>query len=502
MKDNLGKEVIKMKYEKLDMNSGSKYKWLLCGLILGVGLIMIINTIFSYAKYKSVDSVKLASGTINYESADLNVIAMYKNDGDGTEDIPIEKIPEVGYTFDDTKSYCTIGSDINNKITDIFEYKENKISVTIDTKGTKCYFYFEKLPPTAEDILANLFSDFTTAETGISFSTGLNGVLNVTGADTRDNGNVLYKAEDNDGSSYFFRGQAPNNWVQFANMRWRIIRINGDGTIRMIFQCNGADCTDTTGTETNAESNVAYNSEAKDNTYVGYYYGTQSASSYAETHNGNNPSTIAEAVNSWYEDNLIEYEDFIDQNAGFCNDRQSVSGVNLSYNGTGTGTSPTSYALWGRVYKNGRSRQQHIPTLKCGVSAATAEAQETSVTVNDAAYQRDLFTKKGSNKGNGKLDYPIGLITADEVILAGGYNQFNNSSYYLYTNQKYWTMSPAYVSDYGGDAYVSYVTEGSFSYTGVNAPLGVRPVINLKANTIFESGGEGTIDKPYVVVTD
>ena len=65
-----------MKYEKLNTDKGNKK--FLYGLIVGVLLIIIINSIFSYAKYKSVDSVKLASGTISYESADLNIIAMYK----------------------------------------------------------------------------------------------------------------------------------------------------------------------------------------------------------------------------------------------------------------------------------------------------------------------------------------------------------------------------------------------------------------------------------------
>ncbi len=491
-----------MKYEKLNNGTNNK-KVFLYGFITCAILLIIFNFFVSFAKYKSVDSVKLASGTINYESADLNVIAMYKNDGEGTEDIPIEKIPETGYTLDDTKSYCAIGSNIDNKIKDIFEYKENKISITIDTKGTKCYFYFKK-NPTAEDTLANLFKGYTTQDSGTNFSTGSNGVLKVTGIDTGNHEKTLYKAEDNDGASYFFRGQAPDNWVQFAGMRWRIIRINGDGTIRMIFQCSETDCKDTTGTGTNAGTSEYKTKPVVDNTYVGYYNFGKESGSYNEAHTGTTPSTIAAYLNQWYGTNLAKYDGYIDSDAGFCNDRQKVTGVKSDYDsGTGYGTSATTYAAYGRVEKDSKNRTEQLPTLKCGVSANTTVAQETSVAVDEKAYQRDLFTKEGAKKGNGILPHPIGLITADEILLAGGYHETGNSSYYLYTNQAYWTMSPYYVYT-SGAAFVFVMVSGGFiNGNGLNyANIGVRPVINLKANISFELGGEGTIDSPFVVVTN
>ncbi len=491
-----------MKYEKLDISSGSKYKWILCGIIIGVLLIIIVNFIFSYAKYKSVDSVKLASGTISYENADLNIIAMFKKDDEETGYQPVDEIPANGYVIDDSMSYCK-EPDREDDIKNILNYENGKLIVDFTKKGTKCYLYFKKL----DNTLANLLKDFTTTDTGTNFSTNkITGVSKVTGPGIGNNGNILYKAEDNDGVSYFFRGQAPNNWVQFANMRWRIIRINGDGSIRIIFQCTGVNCTNITGVETNVESNVAYNTQSRDNTYVGYYYGKAGASSYAEAHTNlaSNPSTIAVKVNDWYKKNLADYEDYIDPNAGFCNDRQKVTGVNSSYNsGTGYGTSPTSYAMWGRVAKSSGYRQEQLATLKCGVNAATTETQETSVDVDDKLYQRDLFTKKESKKGNQILDYPIGLITADEVLLAGGFRGTGNSNYFLYTNEYYWTMSPMSMAD-GSTVIMFYVSgDGSLGFTNAGSTfVGVRPVINLKADTIFVPGGEGTIDNPYVVVTD
>ncbi len=488
-----------MKFEKLSKENNGNKKFLY-GFITCAVLLIVFNLFMSYAKYKVVDSVKLAEGTITYSAADLNVIAMYKNDGNGDE--TIETIPEGNYELSN-ESYCLVGSDIDNKIKNIFEYKGNKIYIAIDTKGTKCYLYFKK-KQTAEEVLANLFKGFTTADRGTNFSTGSNGVLKVTGVDTGNHTKTLYEAEDNDGVSYFFRGKANDNWVQFAGNRWRIIRINGDGTIRMIFQCKGDTCTDTTGPNTNAESNVAYKSEPyNNNTYIGYYYGKASASSYSEAHTSlaSNPSTIAEKVNSWYiSSGLSKYEQYIDQNAGFCNDRQKVTGVGTAYNGTGYSDSSTSYAAWGRVYKNGNFRQEQFPTLKCGVSATTVEAQETSVAVNTTAYKRDLFTKEGANKGNGILPYPIGLITADEVLLAGGYYGAENSSYYLNTGQKYWTMSPYYSISSG--ASIFYVDRGFLNFQSANLTVfAMRPVINLKSTTTF-GGGSGSSSDPFVVATN
>ena len=107
-----------------------------------------------------------------------------------------------------------------------------------------------------------------------------------------------------------------------------------------------------------------------------------------------------------------------------------------------------------------------------------------------------MFTVSGSSKGNHKLTYPIGLITSDEVVLAGGFGGSSNNSYYLYTGQYYWTMSPAV---YNGYAIVFRVfSDGSLSSgNGVDIANGVRPVINLKADVSFT--GEGTASNPYEV---
>ena len=105
-------------------------------------------------------------------------------------------------------------------------------------------------------------------------------------------------------------------------------------------------------------------------------------------------------------------------------------------------------------------------------------------------------TPEDANEGNKKLTYPIGLITADEVVFAGGYEGSNNYGYWLYTGTYYWTMSPYYFS--GAYAYVFYVdSSGGLSSSSVSGSDGVRPVINLKADVNFT--GSGTTSSPYTV---
>ncbi|MDD6244564.1 MAG: hypothetical protein PUB03_02750, partial [bacterium] len=99
-----------------------------------------------------------------------------------------------------------------------------------------------------------------------------------------------------------------------------------------------------------------------------------------------------------------------------------------------------------------------------------------------------------------KLDYPVSLITADEVAMAGGVYNTANSNYYLYNGQYFWTLSPSYFSSYYSLAYVWYVlpSGGLLDWIYVSSSFGARPVINLKADTLITKG-DGTALNPYVV---
>ncbi len=467
-----------MKFEKLNESNGKGRTIFLCGLITGVGLLIIFNLFLTKAKYKVVDSAKLVNSTINYSNADLNVIAMYKKEDGASDYEPIEEIPTGNYDIDIKESYCVV-KDSKEKIYNVMEYKENKVYIGIDKKGTKCYVYFDKIKPASEKQLANL--GLTVSKEGCP-ETDQNGNANITDISSSSD-NLLCAAQDDYGETYYFRGNVDKNWVKIGETYWRIIRINGNGTIRLIY--NGKT-KDTVGTTTMAFSGSgrAYNTSYNDNAYVGFMYGTtgnkktgSDTTAYDKTHANTTLSNILTQLNTWYNSAEFpaEYKDVLDGETGFCNDRSpyKYSGISSSdqpdKKNYGMGTESTYYGPYFRIY------QSKYPTLKCPQK------------------ENDLFTTRNdSNNGNQKLTNPVGLITADEVEYAGAYQTTTNKNYYLYNDEPYWTMSPRYFD--GSNALVFCVyANGYLDYTDVNnTNLGVRPVINLKASTKFTTGGNGT----------
>ena len=299
----------------------------------------------------------------------------------------------------------------------------------------------------------------------------------ITGPLTDNTTGTLYTAEDDDGTSYFYAGDVDNNWVSFAGFYWRIIRINGDGSIRLIYSGDSSSGPVETGESTQIGTS-AFNEQYNDNAYVGYMYGTPGSGTYEETHANINDSTIKTVLDTWYQTNLLSYSEYISSDAGFCNDRQTQSEIWSGYGDLGYGANTTGYAPAGRLIINGSYKSTQNPNLKC-------------------SQVDDYFTVSNNDKGNLELIYPVGLITSDEIVLAGGFGGVSNLSYYLYTNQVYWTISPY---SFNG-SYVSAFIVGSigtFGYRDVSGTYGVRPVINLDKNVTLSSG-DGTIDNPYVI---
>ena len=261
---------------------------------------------------------------------------------------------------------------------------------------------------------------------------------------------------DEDGEVYYFAGAPTDNWVSFAGFYWRIIRINGDGSIRLIY--NGTDTTQT-GESTMIDGSQSFNSSYDRSQYVGYMY-----RSGHQQHGNTDNSVVKTVLDNWYNNNLKSYEEFISIEAGFCGDREVANGYEWSTTG-----STHNYAGYERLVTN------KTPMLKCGNNA-------------------DLYTIGGSSKGNHALTNPIGLITADEVAMAGGVYGNVNNNYYLYNGEYYWTMTPSKYPD----ANVFYVwSNGSFSHANVASMYGVRPVINLAHD--LEITGSGTSSDPFVV---
>ena len=282
----------------------------------------------------------------------------------------------------------------------------------------------------------------------------------------------LFKYTDDFGTSYYFRGNVENNYVLFAGFYWRIIRINGDGTIRMIYDGTSAHNNGETSTDRDA-SKTLYNTSAKDNAYVGYMYGVLGASTYDQTHSNINNSLVKEAVDTWYSTNIVgtAYEEYV-VDAIYCNDRE-ISTAYSDYTGKGYGTYGSSYMPRERLVMHA------TPSLKC-----------TQV--------NDRFTKKSSLygvDGNGMLTYPVGLITADEVMLAGGTTPYANSKFYLYSSSGYWTMTPSHFT--GTLAYEYNVANKVLLYGAYvdGSNNGVRPVISISPSAI--TSGTGLKTNPF-----
>ena len=411
-------------------------------IIIGITTITILTAgVFSFTKanFKKEERINLANDTSKQKLEDNNLVGIYINTDNGYT--KTDTIPD-GYVLNESESYCTVNGEEDTSISLSYDATTKSLSVTpMTTKGTKCYLYFdEKGITNIQELIAS-----KNLATRTDFSTTLKD----------DTTGTIYYEDTSKGTTYYFAGNPSDNWVKFANKYWRIIRINEDGSLRIIYQGTSANTTGT-GTQTGTS---AFNSTRTDNMYVGFKYTTNNV------HGTGTNSTILNELNEWYQDNLSSYASSIDGNAGFCNDR-------TPYSGTGLGTNATDYAAYNRLYTN------KAPTFECSNSS-------------------DLFTVSSSNKGNKALQYPIGLITADEVAYAGGVYGQTNQSYYLYTGQNYWTMSPRYFS--GSFAAVFRVnSSGYLGSNDVNYTPGVRPVINLKSNIQF-SEGNGTSETPLVV---
>lgn len=412
-------------------------------IIIGLIAVLLISVVilnFTKAKYRVTESIPLVNGTINYSLADLNAVAVYINGDNGYT--KTDTIPESEYVLNEEESYCTIDGNRDNNISLSYDVTTKSLSVSpMTTKRTKCYLYFDTEPITIQDIIAS-----KTIATRDDFSTTL----------TSDTTGTIYQAEDDDGTTYYFAGNVTDNWVRWAGFYWRIIRINGDGTLRLIY--NGTSTT-TTGRGTQI-STSDFNSTDTDNMYVGFKYTANNV------HGTETNSTILGILNAWYQNTLQSHADDIEMNAGFCNDK-------TPYSGSGIGTT-TYYAAYNRLNTN------KSPSFKCSNSS-------------------DLFTVSSSNKGNKALQYPIGLITADEVAYAGGVYERDNTSYYLYTNQDYWTMSPSLFFSRLARVLIVYSTGYLNGNYRVNSTtIGVHPVINLRADVQFFEGN-GTSETPFVV---
>ena len=380
---------------------------------------------------------------------------------------------EISTTFPTTKYYetsveCTTGT---GKV----EWNGTKWVLTTNgiTKGsTKCNATFiTKVPTFAETILANNKVKAPITTPGATISTASEALLAST--------------EDDYGTSYYFRGAVTNNYVEFANKCWRIVRVGGDGSVKLILHndnptgaANPCDAANNSASAAFAHYNGStytsrFNENYDDNAYIGFKYGTPGSSKYETTHANTNKSTILTNLETWYTNNLKTYESVIDDTV-WCNDKTNVTDTSydpwsITPNGLGYAKNVTYYGAIQRLVGTSGSAGGTGPSLKC-------------------------------NGELSKINSKVGLITADELAYAGYAAALKNTTTYLQENATdtyWWSLSPG--SFYGGFASVWYVSggRGYFGIDYVNRTYGVRPSISLKSTTNVT--GEGTSSAPYII---
>ena len=380
---------------------------------------------------------------------------------------------EISTTFPTTKYYetsveCTTGT---GKV----EWNGTKWVLTTNgiTKGsTKCNATFiTKVPTFAETILANNKVKAPITTPGATISTASEALLAST--------------EDDYGTSYYFRGAVTNNYVEFANKCWRIVRVGGDGSVKLILHndnptgaANPCDAANNSASAAFAHYNGStytsrFNENYDDNAYIGFKYGTPGSSKYETTHANTNKSTILTNLETWYTNNLKTYESVIDDTV-WCNDKTNVTDTSydpwsITPNGLGYAKNVTYYGATKRLVGTSGSAGGTGPSLKC-------------------------------NGELSKINSKVGLITADELAFAGYAYNIGNTTTYLQenaTNTYWWSLSPS--GFYGDGARVWGVSGGNgiFGDYNVFSASGVRPLISLKSTTNVT--GEGTSSAPYII---
>ena len=298
---------------------------------------------------------------------------------------------------------------------------------------------------------------------------------------------LLASTEDDYGTSYYFRGAVTNNYVEFANKCWRIVRVGGDGSVKLILHndnkagvANPCDAANNSASAAFARYSgetykSVFNTKYNDNAYVGFMYGTAGASDYANAHANINKSTILTNLETWY-NNLKDYADKIADTV-WCNDKTIITDRTYDPWGTrpaglGYGLDETYYGATQRLVSTSNSAGGTGPSLKC-------------------------------NGELSKINSKVGLITADELALAGYTVKAGNTTTYLQENANatdtyWWSLSPINFNGNYACVWNVYGSGGNLNRNYVTDTNGVRPSISLKPSTNVT--GEGTSDKPYKVI--
>ena len=243
---------------------------------------------------------------------------------------------------------------------------------------------------------------------------------------TMDEG--LINTIDNKGTTHYFRGNAEDNYVKLGKLMFRIVRINGDGTVRLVL-------------DNVLDKQYVYNSKLQTD--------LKENESLAVLNN----SSLMNILLDWLNTNLKDYSSFITE-GDFCTD------TTFNYTLNNNNYSKT----YERIYVD------MAPDLYCN---------------------GELYTSK------------VGLLSIDEVVLAGAYKTTMNDKFYLYNKDisgNYLTTSTYSLNNSNTILIMNVMSNGSLGEgLPINTPAYIRPVINI--STEAKVKGKGTKDNPYIIVS-
>ena len=362
--------------------------------------------------------------------------------------------PNDGYTLEEAEINCPGGTLTDNTLTINNIRKNITCEITLQEDG----------PFKSGTLAAQILKDNPTIGTRNDFSTPFTETTT---------GTIFTSTESITGITstpvnvYYYAGNTTNNWVKFGGFYWRIIRTNHDGSIRLLYVGTSHDTT------TGNIGENSFNTNNNSPKYVGYKYGEDT--SLNTIRNNTTDSTIKTYIDTWYQNNLTNYKKYLSTSAVYCNDRSEETEGSYT-----TSNTRFNFASYKRLHTD------KTPTYNC----------------SDI---RDAFSVENTSA---KLDYPIALMTADEIVFAGGtakyarmstpYAWFISNSSGTQVSSSWWSLSPDYW--YGSYAvgwywYPGYASLDSVSMRGAGA---VRPAISLKSCTLYGTGN-GTVEKPYTI---
>ena len=435
----------------------NKRKLIITVITLSILMLSGIYLYNSFAVFTEEKHFNVINGNVGDPG---DIYFAYYVDGEITRSMPKQN---TGYTLNTEQSNCTNGVTPNwDNASWTFEANYSNYNAT-DYTRTRCNLHFEN----TSKVVSTALGDLTVNSYTPDFSKS---ACNDSTCESHEKG--IFMAEDDDGTSYYYRGSVENNYVKFAGFYWRIIRINGNGSIRMIYDGTSAHDNGEI-SEDRRYGKTPFSQSNTDNMYVGYMYASGNA------HGLSTSSTIKIANDNFYTSKLASYASYIDTSSGFCGDRTTY---NVQDN-VATGSSTTYYA--------GNTRfQRGTPTLKCPNTL-------------------DYYTTSNSVNGNKALTYPIGLIALDEMVLAGNAATYYDRAYaaprsynsFLTGPTGFWIMTPSGYFLLFGFKYSKAIvydisTYGEISETYTDNSSGLRPVVNLKSTLKFT--GDGTKNNPYI----